>query len=384
MNRQRMIIIALVLAFALTIAAGLIYKRSLEISNASKPQTAMTPVRIAAAKSGSISIGAHYLGKVESAMSTELSARITASVLAVFKREGDTVAAGEILLELDDMTLANKTRASIAELRSAQSALLAAESSYQTQKSSSERSERLYKQSAIALETMERSKSATDVAVNQVTAAQERIRICEENYQISVKEQGYARITAPFAGVITRRQVEPGDLALPGKSLVTLQAVNQGYKITVPVPQDAAAIILAGAETVLSDGVRTLTAPVTKVHPALAAANLATVEIRLQDLPWSLPLGSSIGVDIVTSRVSGVIIPLQALVSNSKGDFVVVVEENDLVRQMPVRVMGRNSEAVAVSGIADNSRVVIGQENRLMQLTNGKKVMVISDGSENN
>lgn len=375
--------IAAALAFVITIAAGLVYQRSMEVSNASKPLAGLAPVRIVTATQGTIIMSAHYLGKVESAMTSEVSARITANVLDVFKREGDTVAAGDRLVELDDVTMANKTRASIAELRAAQSALLAAESSYQTQKASWERSQRLYNQSAIALESFEHAKSAVDNMANQVSAAKEKIQICEENRQISLKEQAYAQLLAPFAGVVTKRLVEPGDLALPGKALMTIQAVDCGYKITVPVPQDAASAIQAGAEAVISDGVRKLMMPVTKVYPALASTNLAMVEIQLTEMPWQLPLGSSLGVDIVTRRISGVILPVQALITNSKGNFVITVDDSDVVHQIPVQVTGRNSEMAAVTGIPANSRVAVGQENRLIQLVDGKKVMVITDGSEN-
>lgn len=378
---KRKVVIAIVILVVLA-AVGVVWKRGQDLSNISKPALRAIPVRVTTANTGKIAVTAHYLGKIDSSMVVELSPRITANITEVKKREGDSVAAGETIIALDDFTLVNKTRALEADLRAAQSSLLAAESYYQTRKASFERNQRLYDQAAIALEAYEQSKFSADNANSQLIAARERIQVLEENWQASKVEQSYARIIAPFDGIITKRMAEHGEMAIPGKALLILQAVDRGYKITAQVPQDSANSIHTGTEVLLSSGDQKITAAVYKVYPALTQSSLAIVEIQVPSIPFGLPAGSVIGVDIVLNRVEGIIVPIESVVSNSKGDFVVVVEENDLVRQIPVQIVGRNSKSVAISGLEADKQVVVGQENQLMQLTTGKKVVISQNRSE--
>ena len=379
-NRKKTLVLVLIL---IIIGAGsVVWKRSHDLSTISKPMSRAIPVQVTIAKLGSVDMTAHYLGKVESAIAVALSSRITANVVEVTKREGDKVTKGEELIYLDDLTLANKTRASEANLRAAQSALVAAESNYKTKKASFERNQRLYSQSAIAQETYEYSQTEADNAYSQLVAARENIQVYQANVEENLAEQGYSRITSSIDGVVTKRMIEPGDMAVPGKTLMSLQALNQGYKITAQVPQEVVRSLTSGSKSLLSHGDQQIGATVQKVYPALDQASLATIEIKQDELPFGLPMGSVIGVDIILNQINGIVVPVDALITNSKGNFVVVVDEDDLVRQLPVQVVGRNAEMVAISGIEPDSRVVVGQENQLMQLTTGKKVLISQNRSE--
>ena len=382
MPKSKRTVVVVVVILAVLAAVGVVWKRGQDLSAISKPAWRAIPVQVTTAKPGKLAITAHYLGKIDSSLVVELAPRITANIIEVKKREGDTVVSGEAIVVLDDYTLVNKTRALEADLRAAQSSLLAAESYCQTRKASFERNQRLYDQGAIAQETYEQSKYTVDNANSQLIAASERIQVLEENWQASKVEQTYARIIAPFDGIITKRMAEPGEMAIPGKAVMMLQAVDRGYKITAQIPQDSASSIHTGTEVLLSSGNQKVIAAVHKVYPALSQSSLATVEIQVPSIPFGLPAGSVIGVDIVLSRVDGIIVPIESVVSNSKGNFVVVVEENGSVRQLPVQIVGRNSESVAISGVEPNQQVVVGQENQLMQLTTGRKVVISQNRSE--
>ncbi|MDR3560241.1 MAG: efflux RND transporter periplasmic adaptor subunit [Negativicutes bacterium] len=366
----------------LALAAGLVVIKNKELATTNKPVQRNVPVQVATAKSGVVPVTLHYLGKAESVLTADITSRIAASILAVRYREGDTVRAGEVLVDLDDMTLANKVRASDADTRAAQSLVASAESNYQAQKASFDRDEYLYKNKALSQEAYERSKAITDAAYSQIVVAQERVKFLSESRQASATELGYAHIAAPFAGVITKRSAEPGELAVPGKPLLTLQGMNDGYKITTQVPQEQAVTLKPGIDVIVSDGTNKATATVYKVYPALASNSLVTVEIRMTEMPFKLPAGSNLGVDFVMNRAEGLVVPVQALAINKKGAFVVIVGENNVVHQAPVQVVGRNDKEAAITGIDPNATVVVGQENLLMQLMDGKTVTVIPAGGD--
>jgi len=374
----------LIAILIVALGAGLVIMKKRELASLPKPAQRSIPVQVAVAKPGTVLVMRHYLGKAESMLTADITPRITANILVVHCREGDAVHTGDALVDLDDLTLANRLRGAEADVRSAQSALTAAESNYEAQKASFERDEYLYKNKALSQEAYERSRAATASAYSQVVAARERLRLLTENREAAAVERGYAHITAPFDGVVTKRSAEPGEVAIPGKPLLTLQAVNQGYKITVQVPQENAASIRTGDEVIISDGAQKMTATVYRVYPAVTVNNLATVEIRLPEMPFQLPPGASVGVDFVLNKAQGLVVPVQALLANSKGTFVVVVDKNNVVHQTKVEVVGRNDKEAAVTGIGPDTTVVVGQENILMQLMDGKLVTVIPAGRDGN
>jgi RND family efflux transporter MFP subunit len=366
----------------IVLAASLVIIKNGELASISKPIQRGIPVRVVMAKPGVISVSLHYLGKVDSVLAADITSRITANVLSVRYREGDVVRSGEVLIDLDDLTLGNKVRAVDADIRSAQSVIASAESNYQAQKASFDRDEYLYKNKALAQEAYERSRANTDAVYSQIVVAQERIRLLSENRQVAATELGYAHIIAPFDGIVTKRSAEPGELAVPGKSLLNLQGINDGYKITTQVPQEQVGNIKSGSEVTILDGARKVDAVVYKVYPALANNSLVTVEIRMSEMPFKIPTGATLGLDFVINRAEGLVVPIQALATNTNGTFVVTVDKNNVVCQVPVQVVGRNDQEAAISGIDSDVAVVVGQENLLIQLMDGKNVTIMSEGED--
>lgn len=355
------------------LALGLVIKRSQELANLHKPDTPSVSVEVAKVKQGVLPITLHYMGKIEAVQSSDITSRITANVLAVNKREGDLVVKDEALILLDDLALASKTSAMAAELRAAESSVVAAKSSYEAQQASFERDQYLYKKNAIALEFLEKSKAATDNSFSQVQVAKERVQAARANLITAQTELGYASLKAPFAGVVVKRSTEPGEVAVPGKTLLRLQGSEGGYKITVQISQEQLGQIRVGTRTIVSDGPNSVEAPVSKVYPSMSDNNLAVVEIVMDTLPNGLPAGSTVGLDFVLDHLEGLLVPVNSLVKTEQGSFVVMID-NGVAKQVPVTINGQNGRLAAVSGLTENSVVAVGQQSTLLRLMNGVKV----------
>ncbi|WP_094607310.1 Multidrug resistance protein MdtA [Sporomusa silvacetica DSM 10669] len=374
-------LVGVIALLIVVVAAGLVVKKKQDLAGLAKPAVRPTPVQLAESYSGTVPVTVHYLGKADSLVTADISARITSNILAIHLREGDTVKAGQLMAELDDATLSNKVRAASADQRGSASTLAATESSYNTQKASFDRDEYLYQSKAISQEAYEHAKSALDMAESQVKAARERVALLSQNREAAATEQSYTRLVAPFDGIVVKRSAEPGDIAVPGKSLLTLQGMNQGYKVIVQVPQEQTRNIIVGTQALISDGNGKMEAVVTKIYPALAANSLATAEIRLDNMPFQLPPGSTLGVDFILQNVQGVVVPTTAVVKNTTGAFVITVT-GGTAHPVPVDILGENDKQVVVSGIEAGTSVAVGQENQLMKLMDGIPVMVVVDGSE--
>lgn len=374
-------LIGIIALLIVGVAAGLVFKKKQDLAGLGRPVVRPTSVQVAKSYSGTVPVTAHYLGKADSMVTADISARITSNILAIHLREGDMVNAGQLMVELDDATLSNKVRAAGADQRASSSTLAAVESAYNTQKASFDRDEYLYQNKAISQEAYEHAKSALDLADSQVQAARERVALLAQNREAAATEQSYTRLVAPFGGIVVKRSAEPGDLAVPGKPLLTLQGLNQGYKVIVQVPQEQTRNIIVGTQAFILDGKEQQEAVVTKIYPALAANSLATAEIRLDNMPFQLPPGATLGVNFILKNVQGIIIPTAAVVKNTTGAFIITVN-GGVAHPVPVNILGENDKQVVVSGIEAGTSVAVGQENQLMKLMDGIPVMAVVDGSE--
>ena len=374
--------IGLTAIVVVVLAVGLVVKRNHDITRLQTPHTQSVAVQVATVKRGSLPITQHYMGKIEPVMAADIASRITANVISVNKREGDFVAKGETLLLLDDLAMASKIQAMEAELNAAESLTVAAQSSYQTQQSSFERDEYLYKNKALSMENFERSEAALDNALSQFNAAQERIRLAKANLSTAQTELSYACLSAPFDGVVIKRSAEPGETAVPGKTLLRLQSTSSGYRIIAQISQEQLGRIRVGTTAIITDSQNRLEALVSKVYPALAANNLATIEVVIDKLPNGLPTGATVGLDFVLDNADGLIVPVNAVVKTNDSTFVVVVND-DTAEQVPVIVTGQTDKLAVVSGVPENAVVAVGQQSVLLRLMNGVKVKPMPIAGDN-
>jgi RND family efflux transporter MFP subunit len=336
---------------------------------ASQPQTVQT----ATVAEGSLEVTSRQLGEVRPYTSAELAPRITGHILSLSKREGDQVAKGEVVCIVDDRELVDRAAAVEAEVLATRQRLAGARSLYETQRSITGRDEKLFAAGAISQEALERSGSALDSARAAVEAYEESLKGMERSVAAARLQTGYARMVAPFAGVVTRRLAEPGDLAVPGKAVLTIEQVSPA-KVVVQVPQELMGKMRQGGKLYLANGGERLPAEVSRVHPALGRNLLGSLEVVLPQSPFGLPTGSTVGVELVMATVTGSIVPENALVRSEKGAFVYLVE-NGAVRTRPVELLGSAGGKAAVRGdLPAGAVVAVGQENRLLTLSDGMQV----------
>ena len=345
-----------------------------------KPQPVLPAIQVAAVTEGSVEVTAHYLGFIEPVSQTDLSSRLTATILTINKREGDPVRQGEELVVLDDQELQEKHNAIRAEMLATRQKQVGATSAFATQRSIYERDQQLFAAGAISREALDRSRAAFDGASSIVAAYEESIKGLAMNTAAAATQAGYARIRAPFTGILTRRLMEPGDLAAPGKPILTVEDIT-AYKVTVEIAQEELAGIQKGTKLILKNGEEVMSAAVTRLHPALGKNRLASVETVLPSAPFHLPSGASVGVDLVKRVVTGRIVPENALVKSEKGYSVCVVKEG-VVSLRPVEVLGNGHGRTVVQGdLATGEECAVAQENRLLTLTEGREVNVVAGGA---
>ena len=148
------------------------------------------------------------IGTVQSQYRTTVSARLQANIVEMNVNAGSHVSKGDVIAKLDDRDLR-------ARLEQANQALRAIESQRDLAKRKAERFDKLVQQQAAGKEELDDWKARYAAATADATAAEQKIR----EVQVALSD---AVILSPMTGIVVERLAEPGDMAVPGKSLALI------------------------------------------------------------------------------------------------------------------------------------------------------------------
>lgn len=172
-------------------------------------------------------------GTIASRTVAQVSPRITARVLEVKVAAGAAVKAGDAVAVLDDRDLK-------ARVDQARSAVTAAEAQARESASDLERTKGLFEKGAASKRELEAAEARAGTQAAQ--AAQARDALKEAEVML-----GEAVLRAPFDGVVAERLAEPGDLAVPGRAVVTVHDPVR-LRLEAQIPESCAAKAHVGME----------------------------------------------------------------------------------------------------------------------------------------
>jgi membrane fusion protein (multidrug efflux system) len=193
-------------------------------------------------------------GELTAFQSVAMFPRVTGFVKAVNVDRGSTVRAGQLLASLEAPEL-------VAQRAEAQSKLQAAEAQLSVARAKADADKgtfaRLKAASAtpgvVAGNDVVIAEKTADGSANQVLAAEQSVEATRQALNAIRDMEGYLRMTAPFAGVITERNVHPGALVGPSTSgasatpLLRLVDTDR-LRLVVPVPEAYTAEMRPGTE----------------------------------------------------------------------------------------------------------------------------------------
>jgi RND family efflux transporter MFP subunit len=171
------------------------------------------------------------VGTVRAVHESTVASRLLARVTKVHVTAGQAVDAGDLLVELDQRDIDAQVNEAAANVNAAQARLTKARSDL-------EQIQQLIAGGATTQRELDNAKRGVEVA----TAELESRRHALEQTQAQLQ---YTRVTAPIGGIIIDKHVEEGDLAQPGKPLVTLYDPNR-LQLVASVPESLAVTLQIG------------------------------------------------------------------------------------------------------------------------------------------
>ena len=308
--------------------------------------------RVATVRAIDLEQGVELYGTVEAARSAAVSSRVMATVTAVPVRQGDTVRAGQVLVEIDPETARGQEAQARGALAQAQAALALAARNHERFKALAASGAAAELELDMARMQYEQAKGAVEQAQGAVSAA------------ASVARE--SRVVAPFAGRIAARLVEAGDLAAPGRPLVIVES-DQGRRLALAVPEGtvAAARLAVGSELPVSFD---------------ALPELGRVPGRIVEMsPGADPMSHSFAVKVDVAGVAiatgaagrarastglrrAVVLPEQAVLRTGGVTIVVVRDEDGRARSRVVTVGSPvgGGDVEVLSGLTGGETVLLG------------------------
>ncbi|MBZ5675688.1 MAG: efflux RND transporter periplasmic adaptor subunit [Acidobacteriia bacterium] len=342
-----------------------------EVASSRTPPVAVSVVTVAEQPWPSIY---EATGTVRARTSAVIAAKLLGYVREVKVQAGDRVQAGQLLITLDARDLdvnSRKAEAALDEVRSAipeaDHAVAGAKVNLDLAQTTFNRMQELWSKTSISNQEFDESSAKLKTA--QAAYEMARARRAQLDTQAARVQQdiratevarSYAEITAPFAGVVTAKSVDPGALAVPGAPLLTIEREG-AYRLETSVEESRLPAIRVGQPvSVKLDGVdRTIDARVSEIVPAVDAASRSyTVKIDLPAVA-ALRSGAFGRASFSLGSRSALAIPAGAVTERGQLQSVMVAE-NGVAHTRLITVGQKSKDQVEVlSGLAAGENVIL-------------------------
>ncbi len=302
-------------------------------------------------------------GSLQGYVQSPIYARVPGYVKRWHKDIGSRVRKGEVLAELETPETDEQLTQALATKQQAAASLELA-------KSTEVRWIALRAKDAVSQQEVDEKRSNSTQALANLAAA-------EANMQRLKQLSNFKSLISPTDGVITRRNVDTGDLVDAGASGGLARALfvvtqNDPLRLYVNVPQSYSQLIKTGQKVIVSQA----ELPGQKFEGQLArtAASIdpltrsMQIEISLPNKQSVLLPGAFVQVDLALQNKVTLTIPNNALIIRGQGIKVAMVDDNKRVKMQAV-TLGRNlGEQVEVfSGLSDGARLVLNPPDALTE-----------------
>jgi len=365
------IVLLVVLAMVLAVA-----KRKKALKQAKPYGMRPVMVRVVPAKQGAMELRAHYVGVLEPWQVARISSRVSARVDQVLFREGDRVEKGEVLVKLDDKDLRAQIKEVAAQMAAVKSTLPSLETNKKFWEAENDRDQKLAEQGVISPVAAATTNNRKAEAVSKYLSATGTVKSLESKLANLKTKLEYTRLTAPFDGVVSAREVDPGDLTAPGKPLMVVED-RSSLKIVFDAPQaDLNQLKEGQAVQITREDQQTITEKITRIYPSLDSRRMARVEVQLKNSATLRP-GAFLPLEVVLAQESeAVTVPRESLMQRADGAWVVFVVEKGALRLCPIERGLESGGRVAVSGLNPGAQVVTSTFLGWANLADGLKVEV--------
>ncbi len=297
-----------------------------------------------------------YVGHVVADQRAEISTRIMGRVLEVYVKEGECVRAGRLLVKVDASDVQAQVDAIEHQRIQAEKAYESALAHYEAVKKTYDRYAALLKQSAITQQEFDQVKAQFESARAQVEQAKASIEALKAQKSAISSNLAYANLTAPFDGCVVLKNVDVGDLAMPGQPMLVLEKAP--YKVEAYLPERFLGKVKVGSTLRVEVDGKVFEGRVVESGVALDPSS-RTFRIKLL-VPSSGLFSGKLARVLIPQEQKVIMVPQSAIVKRFDFTGVWVVKEDNTLELRFVRLGDSIEDKVQVlSGLKEGERVVV-------------------------
>lgn len=325
--------------------------------------------------------GVRVTGTLHSRETAVLSAQVVGRVQQVLVHEGDSVAAGQALVILDDSTMRASAEQAQAAVNAAASQAAAAQTNADLAASTLARYKQLQSQKSVSPQEMDEVTRRAEAAAAQVEALRSQGSAAKAQAAGASAMLSYTRIRAPFNGVITSRTADPGTLAAPGVPLLQVDSAG-ALQFQTSVDESAIAAVRLGMKVpvTLDSTSSAMQGTVAQIVPAADPAS-HTFLVKI-DLPSSKQLRAGMygTAEIATGQRQAVVVPRSAIVVRGSLPCAYVLDSKGIAQLRYVTLGHEQTGLVEIlSGISAGEKLVDDPADRDLA---GKRIELQSGGQQ--
>ncbi len=361
-------------------------------------RNAIIPVQAVTVKASTLVASRNSAGTVVPVMVSQVAAQASGTASKILVKVGDTVQAGQAVVQLDTTQLAltaqnaqlalenaqinlksqdtntvQATQKLEQQVSAAQSALDAANRTYVSD-------QKVFAVGGISKTDLENAKTALETAQGNLSNAQDslsqnqraggeglaqlKLSISQAQIQLSQAKLNLANATlkAPFAGQITAINAVPGQAVTPGAAAFSLASATREVKFSVP-PADAIAFV-PGRIYHFDAGIGHFQVKVDQLPAAPVTQNVPLIA-RVIDA--SAPASGVVGiVNYSVNLAKGTIVPISSLQSDGTRTFVFTIQAGQ-VKSVTATVLAQAGSDAAVSGVPAGAQVILNPPPGLLE-----------------
>jgi RND family efflux transporter MFP subunit len=346
---------------------------SSERKDTSAPPEVVRNVAVISARRATVPDHLEAVGTVRASQSSQIASQMMGNILEVRVHEGDRVRHGQVLAVIDDaQPRAGLDRATAAQT-AAQQEITASESDSHLAETTLKRYQDLYDKKSVSPQEFDEVKARFQGAqarhaMSRAGQAQAQATLAQARTALE-----YSRVRAPFDGVVTARQADPGTFASPGMPLFTVEDPRR-YRLEATVDEGDIALVRIGQTIPASiDALDSELAG--KVAQIVPAADSATRSFLIKiDLPTDKHLHSGLfgRARIPRGEKTSILLARSAIVSRGQLQAVYVLDPAQIAALRYVTLGNTTGEQVEIlSGLDGDEKLVAAPGN---QELSGKQI----------
>ena len=322
-------------------------------------------------------------GTIRPVLEVKISPDVSGEVVEICAKEGDQVAAGDLILRIRPDLYQSQVEQASASLGTLRAQFARQRAEERQARANHERNQKLFELNAISAVELQHSRTELEIAHSGLQAAEYAIRSGEAQLREARENLLKTTLYAPMDGIISRMSVEKGERVvgtsqMPGTELFRIADFSRMEVVVEVGESDIVRIETRDSVEVEIDAYprRKFRGEVTQIANSAKVANF---EVRIELLPDSLKFlpGMSAAVRIVTDRRDGCLtLPVESLFIRDKEPCVWVADAEDKARAVVVTTGIQDLDRIEIrQGLSEDDRVVTGPAEAIGQtLKEGQKL----------